>query len=385
MRNCFELYRCTAIAALDRQNNIPLVRQDYLPFAMARKRNASKVTPRRPSRRVSISLSTLLGVHNSDPPNTSAGPPETVAKNTASSKTPEKGGSSRHSVIRLKELTEESVGNDTGNDLTESIEEDVTHVQSAPKQEIEPDPPQQQTSVEARSALPIPVETYDNAVYQNNKETAVMNPLMNNKETTVINPLMTANSLSRIQNSEPVGHLYSDQSVDFTNRNIIEEEERKAYDAAQKDTAVPSNSKINVFKKQPTMVLQHYSGSSIKEEASKFKVNIVDETIELPSNTPKNRATRNIDDNDAFQVEEKLLEKIELRKELADLKQQIQLLNSKIDAAGIGNRNSNHKTNEQDLVEASRQSLPSSLGNTANTEQSGLSSEMSAIKSIMHL
>ena len=111
MGNCVALYRCTGIAALDRQNNIPLVRQDYLPFAMARKRNASKVTPRRPSRRVSISLSTLLGVHNSDPPNTSAGPLGTVAKNTASSKTPEQRGSSRRSVIKLKELREESVEN----------------------------------------------------------------------------------------------------------------------------------------------------------------------------------------------------------------------------------------------------------------------------------
>ena len=77
---------------------------------------------------------------------------------------------------------------------------------------------------------------------------------------------------------------------------------------------MPSNSKINVFKKHPAMVLQHSYGKSIKEEASKFKVNIVDETIELPSNTPKNRATRNIDDNDAFELEEKLLEKVELRK-----------------------------------------------------------------------
>ena len=67
------------------------------------------------------------------------------------------------------------------------------------------------------------------------------------------------------------------------------------------------------------MVLQRSYGKSMKEEASKFKVNIVDETIELPSNTPKNRATRNVDDNDAFQLEEKLLEKVELRKELADL------------------------------------------------------------------
>ena len=115
---------------------------------------------------------------------------------------------------------------------------------------------------------------------------------------------------------------------------------------------MPSNSKINVFKKHPAMVLQRSYGKSMKEEASKFKVNIVDETIELPSNTPKNRATRNVDDNDAFELEEKLLEMVELRKELADLKQQIQLLNSKIDAAGIGDRTSNHKTNEEDLVEA---------------------------------
>ena len=94
----------------------------------------------------------------------------------------------------MKELREEAVENNNGDDLAEGIEEDATRVQSPPKQKIELDPPQQQTSVEARSALPIPVETYDNAVYQNNKETAVMNPLMNNKETTVINPLMTANS-----------------------------------------------------------------------------------------------------------------------------------------------------------------------------------------------
>ena len=148
MGNCVASYRCTGIAALDRQNNIPLGRQDCIPFIMARKRNASKVTPRRPSRRVSISLSTLLGVNNSDPPNTSAGPLGTVAKNTASSKTLEQRGSSRRSVIKLKELREESVENNIGDDLAEGIEEDATRVQSPPKQKIELDPPQQQTSVE---------------------------------------------------------------------------------------------------------------------------------------------------------------------------------------------------------------------------------------------
>ena len=54
---------------------------------------------------------------------------------------------------------------------------------------------------------------------------------------------------------------------------------------------MPSNSKINVFKKAARDGIAASLWKSMKEEASKFKVNIVDETIELPSNTPKNRAT----------------------------------------------------------------------------------------------
>ena len=92
------------------------------------------------------------------------------------------------------------------------------------------------------------METYDNAAYQNSKETTVTNPLMMvNNETTVTNPLMIVNSVPRIQNTEPAGRLRSEQSVDFPNRNIIDEEERKVCDTAQNNTAMPSNSKINVF------------------------------------------------------------------------------------------------------------------------------------------
>ena len=80
-----------------------------------------------------------------------------------------------------------------------------------------------------------------------------------------------------------------------------------------------------------------------------------------------------------------MLEKVELQKELADLKHQIQVIKFKNrKAAGIGNRNSNHKTNEEDLVEARhRQSLPSSLGNTANYGAKRSSFQMSAKKNII--
>ena len=66
-----------------------------------------------------------------------------------------------------------------------------------------------------------------------NSETTVKNPLMMvNSETTVTNPLMMVNSVPRIQNTEPAGRLRSEQSVDY-NRNIIEEEERKACDTSK--------------------------------------------------------------------------------------------------------------------------------------------------------
>ena len=83
-----------------------------------------------------------------------------------------------------------------------------------------------------------------------------------------------------IDNNNNMMDSYNDADVKYENYSDDEEQ--------TSPSIVKKPSKVKMFKQQPS-ILQHHVRTPIKEEPSKFKVIVVNETSELPSNTPRNQ------------------------------------------------------------------------------------------------
>jgi hypothetical protein len=235
------------------------------------------------------------------------------------------------------------------------------------------------------------------------------------EEKTFINPLLQLKSNASIQNTSPheekkleptsfTNPLLELQSSTYERAAILENQKSmspKALDGPQKDegkpiednvisspddkydidteeddsytcNSTPTNSRMNIFKQQPSIVLTHHSRTPIKEEPGIFKVNVVKEASELPSNTPRNNSKNNITDsganassktnrftlnnankeqkNDSSEPSDEaiILSKTEIEKELDHLKRKLQLLDLKIEKAGIARTNENSNQSPPD-------------------------------------
>ena len=353
----------------------------------------TKRLPRRPSRRVSISLNSLLGNDNNN--NNNNDNSEVVTqdeekkvevnnnKKRRMDKKKSNKSNTRRSTIRLDTL-KESIASKKNNAVVNKEPEDVVKTvqnvdedlfdetlyvnnkannnnnnnsnnnNKSPEQNLPPalSPNTMEPSNAASNAKQNNIATIE----EKNEQITFTNPLLqlqssdNTKKSP--SPVNTSSLPRRVQtileNQVVVGIDDNNNIMDSYNDADVKYENYSDDEEQTSPSIVKKPSKMKMFKQQPSMILQHHVRTPIKEEPSKFKVIVVNETSELPSNTPRNQIdNRNTKEKSTSHfymqtntsADEILLSKMELEMEMDNLKKKLQLLDAKIEQAGISNKN----------------------------------------------